>query len=135
MCANQSYTWVPESVPHLKIDTIISLVDFGWGGTMNGGAQMGNCYIRHFATSPNPQILLQKTAAKWSLSEQSGRIPEPPNILEQSSSWHPEIPVQSSLVQSLSRVRLFATPWTATRRPPGPSPTPRVYSNSCPLSR
>ena len=36
----------------------------------------------------------------------------------------------SSSVQSLSHVQLFATPWT-----PCPSPTPRVYSNSCPLSR
>ena len=30
--------------------------------------------------------------------------------------------VQSSSVQSLSRVWLFATPWTAARRPPCPSP-------------
>ena len=34
-------------------------------------------------------------------------------------------------VQSLSRVRLFATPGTAV---PYPSPTPRAYSNSCSLS-
>ena len=41
-----------------------------------------------------------------------------------------------SSVQSLSGVRLFATPWTAQHaRPPCPSPTPRVYSNSCPSSR
>ena len=39
-----------------------------------------------------------------------------------------------SSVQSLSCVRLFATPWTAAHQPPSPSPTPRVYSNSCPLS-
>ena len=39
-------------------------------------------------------------------------------------------------VQSLSRVQLFVTPWTAAHhtRPPCPSPTPRGYSNSCPLS-
>ena len=41
--------------------------------------------------------------------------------------------VQFSSVQLLSRVRLFATPWT--QRLPCPSPIPRVYSNSCPLSR
>ena len=35
-------------------------------------------------------------------------------------------------VQSLSCVRLFATPWTAASRLPCPSPTPRAYSNSCP---
>ena len=40
-----------------------------------------------------------------------------------------------SSVQSLSRVRLFATPGLQHARPPCPSPTPRVYSNSCPLSR
>ena len=40
-------------------------------------------------------------------------------------------------VQSLSRVRLFATSWTAMQlaRLPCPSPTPRACSNSCPLSR
>ena len=37
--------------------------------------------------------------------------------------------------QSLSRVWPFATPWTAARQAPCPSLTPRVYSNSCPLSR
>ena len=40
-----------------------------------------------------------------------------------------------SSVQSLSRVQLFVTPWTATCQPPCPSPTPGVYPNSCPLSR
>ena len=29
----------------------------------------------------------------------------------------------------------FVTPWTAARRPPCPSPTPRVYPNSCSLSQ
>ena len=43
--------------------------------------------------------------------------------------------VQFSSVQSLSRVWLFATPWIAAARPPCPSPTPGVYSDSCPLSR
>ena len=40
-----------------------------------------------------------------------------------------------SSVQLLSCVRLFATPWTTAHRPPCPSPTPGVYSNSCPLSQ
>ena len=51
---------------------------------------------------------------------------------------HPWSPcLNFSSVQSLSCVRLFATPWIAARqaRPLCPSPTPRVYSNSCPLSR
>ena len=41
--------------------------------------------------------------------------------------------VQLSSVQSLSRVWLFVTPWIAAR-PPCPSPTPEVHSNSCPSS-
>ena len=37
--------------------------------------------------------------------------------------------------QSLSRVRLFATPWIAARQASLPSPTPRVHSDSRPSSR
>ena len=39
--------------------------------------------------------------------------------------------------QSLSPVWLFVTPWTAAHQDSLsiPTPTPRVYSNSCPLSR
>ena len=37
-------------------------------------------------------------------------------------------------VQSLSHVRLLATPWTAACQLPCPSPTPRACSNSCPSS-
>ena len=40
-----------------------------------------------------------------------------------------------SSVQSLSCVRLFATPWTKHARPPCLSPTPRVHPNPCPSSR
>ena len=35
-------------------------------------------------------------------------------------------------VQSLSSVQCFVTPWTTAYQVPCPSPTPRVYSNSCP---
>ena len=38
---------------------------------------------------------------------------------------------QFSPVQSLSRVQLFATPWTVACQASRPSPTPGVYSNSC----
>ena len=41
---------------------------------------------------------------------------------------------QFSSVQSLSRVRLFATPWNAARQA-SLSPTPGVHPNPCPLSR
>ena len=43
--------------------------------------------------------------------------------------------VQFILLQSLSRVQLFATPWIAACQASLPSPTPRVYPNSCPLSQ
>ena len=39
------------------------------------------------------------------------------------------------LVQSLSSIWLLATHGLQHARPPCPSPTPGVYSNSCPLSR
>ena len=43
---------------------------------------------------------------------------------------------QSSSVQLLSCVQLFATPYELQHsRPPCPSPTPRVYSNSRPSSQ
>ena len=41
---------------------------------------------------------------------------------------------QFSSVQSLSSVRLFATPWITARQGPCLSPTPGVYLNSCALS-
>ena len=44
-------------------------------------------------------------------------------------------PVFISSVQSLGHVQRFATPWTAARQAPCPSPTPRACSNSCPSSR
>ena len=40
-----------------------------------------------------------------------------------------------SSVQLLSRVRLFVTPWIVASRPPCPSPSPGVHSNSCPSSQ
>ena len=40
-----------------------------------------------------------------------------------------------SSVQLLSRLQLFATPWLQHARPPCPSLTPGVYSNSCPSSQ
>ena len=43
--------------------------------------------------------------------------------------------VQFSSVQSLSCVQLFATHGLQHTRSPCPSPTPRVYPNSCPSSQ
>ena len=39
------------------------------------------------------------------------------------------------VVQLLSCVRLFVTPWTAAHQASCPSPSPEAYSNSCPLSQ
>ena len=44
------------------------------------------------------------------------------------------IPIWFSSVQSLSRVQLFATPWTAARQASLSSLTPGVCSNPCPSS-
>ena len=42
--------------------------------------------------------------------------------------------LQFSSVQSLSHVWLSATPWITAHRPPCPSPSPGVHSDSCPSS-
>ena len=47
---------------------------------------------------------------------------------------HP-ILIGFSSVHLLSRVQLFATPWTAALQASLSTPTPRVYSNSCPSSQ
>ena len=39
-----------------------------------------------------------------------------------------------SSIQSLSCLRLFATPWTAAHQASCPSPTPRVHPKPCPFS-
>ena len=41
----------------------------------------------------------------------------------------------SQSVQSLSRVRLFETPWIEARQASCPSPTPGVHPDSCPSSQ
>ena len=59
-------------------------------------------------------------------------------------SWHHKVLMftacccwctKHSSVQSLSHVRLCATPWTAACQDSRPSPTPGACSNSCPSSR
>ena len=43
--------------------------------------------------------------------------------------------IQFSAVQSHNSVLLFVTPWTPAHQTSRPSPSPRVYSSSCPLSQ
>ena len=45
------------------------------------------------------------------------------------------VPNQFSSVQSLNRVQLFATPWTAARQASLSITNPGVYPNSCPLNQ
>ena len=45
------------------------------------------------------------------------------------------VPIQFSSIQSLSHVWLCDPHGQQHSRPPCPSPAPRVYSNSCPLSQ
>ena len=65
------------------------------------------------------------------LSELEGLDISHKKITEETKPFH-LYSVQFSSVQSLSRVRLFATSWLQHSRPPCASPTPRVHSNSCP---
>ena len=58
--------------------------------------------------------------------------PKPPN---QASTLYHWVLCFSCSVQLFSRVQLFATSWPQNARPPCPSPTPGVYSNSCPLNQ
>ena len=60
--------------------------------------------------------------SKWSYLWRRETVKGRPDLLSPFS--------QFSSVQLLSHVQLFATPWTAARRPPCPSPTPRACSNS-----
>ena len=69
------------------------------------------------------------TAWKWIQSQEKQDLEADRFLMYKN--LHPEI----SSVQSLSRVWLFATPWTAHARPPYPSQTPRDYSNSFPSSQ
>ena len=62
----------------------------------------------------------------------SAKHPLSPSMLLQMAEFHRLL---NSSVESLSNVWLFANPWTAAPQPPCPSPTPGVYSNSCPLSQ
>ena len=54
-------------------------------------------------------------------------------VLEQAGSIGEITPSSFVVVQSLRGFQLFVT-WTAALQPPCPSPSPRVCSNSCPLS-
>ena len=74
--------------------------------------------------SHSPQPLLQQGSASFPCLEK----PAPETL--KSSCFEDSTPLSS--VQSLSHVRLFATPWTQHARLPCPSPTPGACSNSCP---
>ena len=65
---------------------------------------------------------------KWWLQDSST------SIFHRKKTSYPEIHFCFSSVQLLSRVWLFATPWTVARQASLSIANSRVYSNSCPLS-
>ena len=62
------------------------------------------------------------------------RLSHQGSSLHFSSTFYLKIIVQFSSVQSLSRVRLFVTPWIAAHQASCPSSTPGVHSDSRPSS-
>ena len=91
----------------------------GWRAGFISASQRAwtrTCLGGHREVQISPSHSLCRTDFIWDMS-----LMVPPNKFQFSS------------VQSLSRVRLFVTPWTASRQA-SLSPTPGVYSNSCPLS-
>ena len=90
----------------------------------------------------------------WMLKDNQGADGSPGNLWPHNDAWwrwklcsldpSPALPftlsihlsdLQLSSVQLLSRVRLFVAHRLQHTRPPRASPTPGVYSNSCPSSR
>ena len=65
---------------------------------------------------------------------QGGRVEVRHRFLFSKGLWSNRKISSHIAVQSLGRVQLFETPWTAARRLSCPSPSPRVCSNSSPLS-
>ena len=57
------------------------------------------------------------------------------NSILKNSNRRVSVPLKVNSVQSLSHVWLFVSHGLQHARLPCPSPTPRAYSNSCPLSR
>ena len=74
-----------------------------------------NGFFKVLLLSPFPVLFVRVCFQQWSYSL--------------------HVHTQFSSVQSLSCVRLFATPWTSARQASLSTPTPRVHPNSCPLSR
>ena len=73
-----------------------------------------------------------KTNPSWEIWKLRYLYMDSYQLLEAGCSWDLFSSVSSG--QSLSRVRLFATPWTAAHQASLSIPTPRAYSSSCPLS-
>ena len=67
----------------------------------------------------------------WSFSRKGAERKDIEESIYRKIRWYHGRSHNVSSVQSLSRVRLFATPWTAACRASLSSPTPRAYSNSC----
>ena len=90
-------------------------------------------------TEPNSELSIQEVLCKcWCLwrsktakmTDQSSSL-----LLSASTSPHEHCIYLVVVVQSLSHIRLFATPWTAALQANLSFITPRACSNSCPLNR
>ena len=91
-------------------------------------AEWKDVYSSPSAKAPKLQLAIEQslTGGHWNSPKKDTPCPKQRRS-------HNET-VRGTSVQSLSHIQLFVTPWTAARRPPCPSTTRGVYSNSCPLS-
>jgi len=94
-----------------------------------------DCWRRQW--HPTPVLCLEYPmdgGAWWAAAMGSHRVGDDWSDLAAAAAYY-DCNYYASSVQSLSCVCLFATPWTAARRLPYPSPTPGTCSNSSPSSQ
>ena len=104
----------------------------GWGGRWEGGSKWGthvHLWLIHVNVWQKPVQYCKVTSLQLKIKTKKLLIFLLKQIITTTA-------LRSELViQSLSCVWLFVTPWTATCRLPCPSPSPGVCSNSCPSSQ
>ena len=127
--------WRPPFAHQDQEDSLNSLHSWNSSGqpTKRGRTQPHLLVDRPCKLFLNPQLHSQQTA--WiALAHQRDKTHLQPSA-GRKQLLPPAQASQFSSVQSLGRVRLFATPWTVSRQASLSITNPRVYSNSRPLSR